>query len=452
MTQKLSSPLHFVGILGVGMRALAEYAVSQGFIVQGSDIGAAQNKKPLSQSIQIFSDHNPENLKNCKAVIYSTAISMDNKEILYAMRQNIPLMHRSDLLDYFLRQTPAITIAGTHGKTTTAAMLTCFLNHTGHPSAAVVGGTLKNSYENVDKNAEYLVAEADESDGSFTKYSSYISVINNIAKDHMEYFGSTENLCATFAKYLNNTQKDGIALIGWDDEYCRTLGQAYTGPKITYGFTIGCDVRALSYSVKGGRMYFDIIVVKKRVSGSVPVIGKHNLQNALACYAAAHFLEIGPAQVTEGLDQFKGVVRRMDVLHDSEKLKIIDDYAHNPGKIQAAINGVRESWPDWPVVVFFQPHRYSRLKTLYPEFCKSFLGANKVCVLTPFAAGEPIDKDFDPEAFVARIGQESETDAVFAESFENAIKIADNISDRTILLTVGAGDVSSLARRFIPAK
>lgn len=451
MFQGLKGPIHFVGIAGYGMSGLAELCINRGLSVSGSDLRSNDITAHLEKlGAKVFSGHAKENIGSAEVVVYSSAVAKDNPELVAADKAGKTLFHRSDLLALAMKGKKSITVAGTHGKTTTSAMIGYMLERYGLDPVIICGGTM-NAYDSTVfcGKSDIVVAEADESDGSFLKYQPFLSVTTNIDFDHMEYFRNKEGLSKAFLSYARATHKEGTAIVGWDSALCREVMSELTTPKLAYGFLIGSDVRALNPVTKEGVTNFTAIIEKDRLDCRLNMIGKHNVQNALCCFAVARALKLDLKKVAEILATFPGVKRRQEVVFKSENVTIFDDYAHNPGKISALVTSIKDSWKSKELLVAFQPHRYSRLETMYDEMIGSVQAADQVFVLPVYTAGETTDKDFSSERLAADISARFGIVAHPCSGITDAtMKILKALKPGSLVLTVGAGDVTQVSKEL----
>lgn len=440
----LKDPIHFIGIGGSGMSALAELAVKRGFKVTGSDIAdSATIRKLATLGIKIFQTHEPDNLKGAATVVYSTAISDSNLEMVAAKSQKKTLLHRAQFLAALMVGKQAITIAGTHGKTTTAAMIAYMLEQLGADPQVAIGGRMRalGSSARFGKGSTF-VAEADESDGSFLEYSPYIGILTNADLDHMDFFRDQQHLEDTFLQYLQKVDDDGVAIVGWDNPMSRGIGQRFEGPRLTYGFLIGSEVRGLDYRVVKDELRFGAVVERDLVDVRLKMFGKHNASNALCALATARALEFDVKKAAEALSGFPGVDRRLSPVMITPNLRIYDDYAHNPGKIAACISSVREALPDFQLHVAFQAHRFSRLSTMFEDMIGALEDAELVHVLPVFSAGETTDQDFSPLRLARDISARNEGSAYPCNNFQDAVEsIKAHLKSPAVVITLGAGDI-----------
>jgi len=448
MFSGLRQPIHFIGIAGYGMSGLAELCLSHGLAVSGSDLRSnPMTEKLTAKGAQIYLGHLADQVKHAGTVVISSAIEAHNLELAAAKAAGVEILHRSELLAQSFKGKKAITVAGTHGKTTTTAMLGYMLEKYGLSPTIICGGVM-NQYQSTVHVGEgdYIVAEADESDGSFLKYQPFISIITNIDFDHMEYFKDQDGLLKAFLKYAKATHKDGTVVAGWDSALVRDLMTNFTGVKLAYGFLLGSEVRAFNFSCKEGVSAFSAVVERDKLDCHINMIGRHNVQNALCCLAIARTLGLDLKKASSIIRDFPGVKRRQEVILKTDNVTIFDDYAHNPGKISALVNSIRESWQHRHLIVAFQPHRFSRLDTMYEEMIGSVGAADEVFVLPVYAAGEITTKDYSPERLAKDIQSRSGKKAYPCSSIDDATrKIEKAIKPGSIVVTVGAGDVSSIA-------
>ena len=448
LVDKIEDPIHFIGIGGSGMAGLAELALISGYKVQGSDVNSSPILTRLARlGIRIATQHTLEAADNAKTIVYSSAIASDNIELVGARRLGKLTLHRSEFLAHLMLDKKAITVAGTHGKSTTSAMLTHMLDDLGCAPWSATGGEMLRYQSSIKAgNSEWFIAEADESDGSFLNYRPFISVMTNVECDHMDFFKTEQSMINAFSTYLNNTNPDGTAVIGWDHPLSREIGQKYLGNRLTYGFLLGSEVRARDYHCHDGRTHFTAIVERDLIKCTVPTMGRHNVQNALCALAVARGLDLNIKMAAESLAEFCGVKRRMDRVFSNNKIIIFDDYAHNPGKVAAGVRTLRETWPNHKLHVVYQAHRFSRLETMYHEMLGSLAGADYVYVVPVYSAGESTIHDFSPSKLADDLELRMDLEAIPCERLEDAVDfILQRLDEPSVVLTVGAGDVWRVA-------
>lgn len=442
--------IHLIGIGGTGMRPLAEIAFASGYEVTGSDQSLSFNvDRLLSRNIPVMIGHNATNLPHLPCdVIISSAVKADNPELQAAKQKGYRVLHRSDLLHELLQNKKAICVSGTHGKTSTTAMLAYMLNALGLDPTAAIGGELLGLEQASFVGAgEYFVAECDESDGSFLKYDPYLTIITNIDLDHLDHYGDIEGLKTAFFNFAAKTHKDGTVIVGWDNAIVRDIINEFGGGKLAFGTRIGSEVRGTRFVSQGRSFSYEAIVDKTLVKSEVSLVGKHNFQNVLCCLSVAYALKLDLHKAARVLSHYPGASRRFSLMAEHGVTKIYDDYAHNPGKIRSCIEGARSAFPKERILVIFQPHRYSRLETMYTEFMQSFGAADEVFVLPVYAAGETTTQDFSPTRLAADIELSSKVKALAYETEVLKVRLIQP-SLPTVLITIGAGDVWRLCQEW----
>lgn len=415
--------LHFVGIAGSGMQPLAEFCVASGYRVQGSDLRFHKGIERLrQQGVWVADTHHRSNIKGAQKIIRSSAINAENPELVQARHDNLEILHRSELLAEILNQYKGICVTGSHGKTTTSAMITYVLEQLGCDPNAIIGGALKTTQKAFRSGqGELMIAEADESDGSLLRYKNpFMTVLTSLGKDHLDYFKSIDQLRAFFLSFLEQTDKDGMVVMGWDEPLLRELGHQLKIPKLTFGSVLGCDVRLLSTQAQSHQCRFEAMVERDRVVCQLPMIGAHNVANALCCLAVCRGLELNVADAAQALESFPGVCRRLETVFASDEIHIYDDYAHNPDKIAACLSGLRSHWPNHHISAIYQPHRYSRLETMYEDLVGCFTSCDQVWLLDVFSAGENSFTGFDKAKFAADIATCSRTKVESCDHFDDA--------------------------------
>ena len=453
MSNNINSILHFIGIGGSGMTALAEISIARGYTVSGSDITPSSKTKRLKKlGATIFYSHTPENIPTSCTVIYSSAIDEQNVELLTAKKRSLQVLHRSTYLAYLMQGKFAITVAGTHGKTTTTALLFHVLKSLGRkPSVALGGDLIEFNSSSYTDSGDIFIAETDESDGSLVAYQANIGILTDIGNDHLDFFYDLPSIKSTYSQYLNQIQPDGAAVTFWDSSHCREVSLTFSGNRMAYGSTIGTNSRLLSYRPYKGQTRIEAVIEHTKISCTLPLIGKHNAMNALATLSVVHLLGEDLRAASNALSTFKGVERRCHLLYSSPQLKIYDDYAHNPGKINACIKGLKDSWPTHHIITIFEPHRYSRLKTMYNELLGSFCFSNQVFVTHIFSAGENMSDNLSPETIASDIQRLSKTSATSIDLHESHLELfMENLPETpTVLLTLGAGKINQVAKKMV---
>jgi UDP-N-acetylmuramate--alanine ligase len=402
--------LHFVGIGGIGMSGIAEIMHNLGYRVQGSDIAANANVKRLEGlGIPVHVGHRAENLGDARVLVISSAVKPDNPEVVAARARLIPVVRRAEMLAELMRLKWAIAVGGTHGKTTTTSMIATMLDEADMDPTVINGGIINAYGTNARLGAgEWVVVEADESDGTFTKLPATIAVVTNIDPEHLDFYGSFDRVREAFRVFVENIPFYGFAALCIDHPEVQALIPKVSDRKIvTYGFNPQADIRAANLLIEADGAHFDIILTERQ-SGAVreilgvhlPMFGQHNVQNSLAAVAVARELGLDDSAVRRGLGKFAGVKRRFTKTGEVGGVTVIDDYGHHPVEIKAVLRAARSATAN-KVIAVVQPHRFSRLANLFEEFCTCCNDADLVIVADVYAAGETPIEGIDRDALVA---------------------------------------------------
>ena len=437
--------IHFVGIGGIGMSGIAEVLLNLGYKVSGSDLRQSDTTERLASiGGEIHIGHARENLMNVDVVVTSTAVRADNPEVVEALARMIPVIPRAEMLAELMRMKYGIAIAGTHGKTTTTSMVATVLTHGGIDPTIVIGGKLNTLGSNAKLGqGKFLVAEADESDGSFLKLSPTIAVVTNIDADHLDYYSGIEEIKDTFVDFINKVPFYGMAVLCLDD---RNIGEIIPRVKkrfVTYGVSSQADIRATNIRLAGNSTSF-VAHYKGYRMGEITfgMPGRHNVLNALACIAVAMELDVPFARIQEGFAQFGGVGRRFQIKGEVRGIMVVDDYGHHPAEIRATLAAAKNGWPERRLVVAFQPHRYSRTKELFDEFVTAFYDADLLVVTDIYAASEKPIEGVTAEALANAIRRHGQKDVTFiADREEIPDHLAGIVQPGDIVLTLGAGNI-----------
>ena len=393
--------IHFVGIGGIGMSGIAEILHNLDYRVQGSDLNENANVRRLqSMGVTVTVGHKAENVENAQVVVVSSAVKPDNPEVQAARARFVPVVRRAEMLGELMRLKWAIAVGGTHGKTTTTSLIAALLDAAGQDPTVINGGII-NAYGTNARlgQGDWMVVEADESDGSFVKLPSTIAVVTNMDPEHMDFYGSVEALHAAFEAFVENIPFYGVAVLCIDHPVVQSLiGRVEDRRVITYGMSAQADVRALNVTSQGDAMGFDVEITDRihdtveTIEGiTLAMVGEHNVQNALAAIAVAREMGIADAVMREALGAFGGVKRRFTKTGEAGGITVIDDYAHHPVEISAVLKAARQA-AEGKVIAVVQPHRYTRLSDLFEDFCTCFNDADHVIVAEVFTAGEePIE-------------------------------------------------------------
>ena len=392
-------PIHFVGIGGIGMSGIAEVLITLGYRVQGSDAKASKiTDRLVKLGATFFEGQRAENIGEAAVIVISSAIKKGNPELEEARRRKLPVVRRAEMLAELMRLRSNIAIAGTHGKTTTTTMVATLLDKGGFDPTVINGGVIHAYGSNARAGAgEWMVVEADESDGSFNRLPATIAVVTNIDPEHMEHWGNIENLRKGFLDFVSNIPFYGLAVCCTDHPEVQALvGRVTDRRVVTFGFNAQADVRAVNLSFDGATSKFDILLQSEgedsRIEGcALPMPGQHNVSNALSAVAVARHLGMKREEIREALAAFAGVNRRFTKVAEVNGATIIDDYGHHPVEIAAVLKAARQAISNTPgarVIAVHQPHRYSRLSNLFEDFCTCFNEADVVAIADVYAAGE----------------------------------------------------------------
>ncbi|MAQ06735.1 MAG: UDP-N-acetylmuramate--L-alanine ligase [SAR116 cluster bacterium] len=447
--------IHFIGIGGIGMSGIAEILHKSGYKVQGSDISKSKITARLEKmGIKVYIGHNKLNIKNSSIIVYSSAVKQDNQEIINAKANFIPIIHRSEMLGELMRLRQSIAIAGTHGKTTTTSLIAKLLEQNQMDPTIINGGIISS----IDSNAKlgsgkWMVVEADESDGSFSRLNPTIAIVTNIDLEHMEFHKSESNLENAFINFISSIPFYGFACVCIDHPRIQKILSKLSNKKIiTYGFSPNSDVRANNIRFIDGKMTFDVSIRKDDNKNSIlecfefPMIGNHNVQNALAAISLSLELKIPLDIIKESLKSFSGVQRRFQLIDTMMNTKIIDDYGHHPEEIKAALSATKLLKENGKVLAIFQPHRYSRLKNHFDEFCSSFNDADKVILLQVYSAGEKKLLNFENFNLEIGIRNYGHRDVLSVQNDDDIYEIISNeIKNFDIIIFLGAGNITNYA-------
>lgn len=440
--------IHFVGIGGSGMNGIAEVLINMGFQITGSDLAEGASVKRLRElGAEIVIGHAPENLGQADVVVKSTAVPLHNAEIKAALAQGVPVIPRAEMLAELMRMKYGLAIAGTHGKTTTTSMLATVLAAAGLDPTIVIGGKLDAIGSNARMGAgEYLVAEADESDGSFMFLDPTVAVITNVDPEHLEHYGDFDKLKETFVAFANKVPFFGFAVVCLDHPVVQELLPQMRKRVITYGLSRQADVRAEAIVPDGLDNTFQVVwrgVAQGQIRLSMP--GQHNVANALAAVATALELEIPFAQIQEALEGFSGVQRRFTVRAQEAGVLIVDDYGHHPVEIETTLAGAREGFPDKRIIAVLQPHRFTRVRDLFNDFCRAFNRADHVVVCPIYRAGEQPIEGVDHHSLAEGLRSHGHRSVHVANDLDQATEhLVGMVEPGDLVITLGAGNVNTV--------
>ncbi|AFK56850.1 UDP-N-acetylmuramate--L-alanine ligase [Tistrella mobilis] len=451
--------LHFVGIGGIGMSGIAEILQGLGYDVQGSDIAENANVRRLrAKGVRVAIGHAAENIANAAVVVVSSAIRQDNPELVEARRRFLPVVRRAEMLAELMRLKSAVAVGGTHGKTTTTSLVAAVLD-AGDIDPTVINGGIINAYGTNARpgEGEWMVVEADESDGSFLKLPATIAIVTNIDPEHLDHYRSFAAVREAFRTFVENIPFYGLAVLCSDHAEVQALiGQIQDRRIVTYGFNPQADIRAVDvrHDVDGARF---TAVIRDRRAGSerrvadlhLAMHGPHNVQNALSAIAVADELGIPDEAVRKALAGFAGVKRRFTVTGEANGVRVIDDYGHHPVEIAAVLRAARGVARDHKVVAVVQPHRYSRLMSLFEEFCTCFNDADTVVVADVYAAGETPIEGIDRDALIEGLRARGHRHVVALDGPETlAAVVKPLVSSGDMVVCLGAGNITAWAEKL----
>ncbi|NVK33752.1 MAG: UDP-N-acetylmuramate--L-alanine ligase [Rhodobacteraceae bacterium] len=448
-------PVHFVGIGGIGMSGIAEVLKTLGYTVQGSDMADNANVKRLRENgIDVHVGHAAENLGDAQVLVVSSAIKADNPELIEARERLIPVVRRAEMLAELMRFKQAIAVGGTHGKTTTTSMVSALLD-AGSLDPTVINGGIINAYGTNARmgDGDWMVVEADESDGTFVKLPADVAVVTNIDPEHLDHYGDFAGVRAAFRHFVENVPFYGFAVMCLDHPEVQTLiGQIEDRRIVTYGANPQADVRFTDVSMSGGNSTFTVVIRDRRTGIEtvlkdlvLPMPGLHNVSNATAAVAVATQLGVGPDDVRKGLAAFGGVKRRFTHVGTVDGVDVFDDYAHHPVEIRAVLHAARESTKG-KVVAVVQPHRYSRLHSLFDDFSNCFNDADTVIVAPVYAAGEQPIEGASHTDLVSGLKTRGHRSVFAVDGQEALAELVNSVSEAgDYVICLGAGTITQWA-------
>ncbi|MDC0081295.1 MAG: UDP-N-acetylmuramate--L-alanine ligase [Emcibacteraceae bacterium] len=447
--------LHFVGIGGIGMSGIAEVMHNFGYKVQGSDISENANVERLRKlGIKVYLGQRNKNLEGAWGIVVSTAIKPDNPEVVAAKAMKMPLIKRSEMLAELMRLKWCVSVAGTHGKTTTTTMVSAVLDEANYDPTVINGGII-NAYGTNARLGEgdWMVVEADESDGTFIKIPSTVAVVTNIDPEHLDFYGDFENAKTAFEMFIKNVPFYGFSVMCIDHPEVQALiGKVIDRRIITYGFSVQAEVRGTNILFDEGSAHFDVEISNGNDGDLsflrnivMPMPGRHNISNALAAIAVSYELGISADIIRRTFSKFSGVKRRFTIVDKVEDIIIIDDYAHHPVEITSVLSAAREAYSG-RVIAVVQPHRYTRLESLFDEFCSCFNNADTVIVAPVFDAGEQPIKGANQDDLISGLQRSGHREVIKINEPKELPKIISNIAVAgDLVIYLGAGSISSWA-------
>jgi UDP-N-acetylmuramate--alanine ligase len=454
--------LHFVGIGGIGMSGIAEVMHNLGYTVQGSDLGVNANVQRLrGLGIKVFEGQSAGNVADVAALVISSAVKADNPEVRAAREKLIPVVRRAEMLAELMRLKWAVAVAGTHGKTTTTSMIAALLE-AGEFDPTVINGGIVNAYGTNARlgDGDWMVVEADESDGTFIKLPATIAIVTNIDPEHLDFWGTFDRVRDAFKTFVENIPFYGFAALCIDHPEVQALIGRVTDRRIvSYGFSPQADVRAVNLRNDPRGQVFDVVVTDRASGASrtiadlvLPMFGRHNVQNSLAAVCAAGEMGLDDEVVRRAFGNFKGVKRRFTRTGEAGGVAVIDDYGHHPVEIAAVLSAARQANPNGKVVAVVQPHRYSRLRDLFDQFCTCFNDADSVVVADVYAAGEPPVAGIDRDALAQGLRDRGHRRVLVLDKPENlAALVKGETQSGDMVVCLGAGSITQWANA-LPAE
>ncbi|MEE8393747.1 MAG: UDP-N-acetylmuramate--L-alanine ligase, partial [Rhodospirillales bacterium] len=446
---------HFVGIGVIGMSVIAEILHNLGYSVQGSDMADNANVQRLRRlSIPVSVGHAGENLGDAHVVVVSSAVREDNQEVVEARKRLLPVVRRAEMLGELMRLKWSIAVGGTHGKTTTTSLIAAILDAAGMDPTVINGGILNSWGTNARLGGgEWMVAEADESDGTFLKLPAVIAVVTNIDPEHLEHFGSFDALRDAFTSFVENIPFYGFAALCIDHPEVQAMISRISDRRfVTYGFSPQADVRAVNLKTGTDGTFFDVVVTGRKadecrtINGlRLPMLGRHNVQNSLAAVSIALELGIDEKVISRGLADFEGVKRRFTMTGEVDGIRVIDDYGHHPVEITAALEAARTTCKG-QVIAVVQPHRFTRLRDLFDDFCTCFNDADTVLVADVYPAGEEPIEGFDSDALIDGLRRRGHRSVLALEKPEVLAETIDRLAaPGDLVICLGAGSITAWA-------
>jgi UDP-N-acetylmuramate--alanine ligase len=445
--------IHFVGIGGIGMSGIAELLLNLGYTVSGSDLKASDITERLMRlGGAIYEGHAEEQVGGADVVVFSSAVDEDNPEIRAARQSAIPVIPRAEMLAELMRLKYSVAVAGAHGKTTTTSLISAVLEKGGLDPTVVIGGKLKSTGTNAYLGkGDFIVAEADESDGSFLRMSPAIAVVTNIDREHLDHYRDLEAIKAAFLEFIDRIPFYGLAVLCLDNEPLQELLPAIKKRCTTYGMTTQADIQARNIVFDHLTSRFGVYHQGRHLGDMrLNLPGIHNVYNAMAGVAVGLELDIPFATIKLALENLEGVQRRLEIKGEINGITVVDDYGHHPTEIKTTLQAAREVWPDRRVVVVFQPHRYTRTRALFDEFTRAFYQSDVLVVLPIYSAGENNIDGVDSVSMCDGIRQHGHKEVICRAGIEEAVaSLQDLLQPGDVVITLGAGDVWKAGERLL---
>ncbi|MBU0991647.1 MAG: UDP-N-acetylmuramate--L-alanine ligase [Proteobacteria bacterium] len=445
--------IFFVGIGGIGMSGIAELLLKLNYRVSGSDLKSTPITKRLkSMGGTIYKGHKEENIMGADVLVVSSAIKEDNPEVKAAKKASVPVIPRAEMLAELMRLKYSVAVSGAHGKTTTTSMVAAVLEKGKLDPTVVIGGVLKSVGTNALHGlGDFIIAEADESDGSFLKFSPSIAVVTNIDLEHLDFYKDMDDIKNVFRQFIGRIPFYGLAVLCLDSEPVQQLIPEINSRYTTYGISTQADFQARNIVSEGPRSSFDVYRHGEKMGNiTLNLPGIHNVLNCLASIAVGMELNISFDTIKCALEKLEGVERRIEIKGDVKGILVMDDYGHHPTEIKATLRAVRECWSEKRIVVVFQPHRYTRTRALFNDFSRSFYQTDELILLPIYAASEEVIEGINSELLCDEIRAHGHKNVTYMEDTQSVIEyLKTNLKKGDILLTLGAGNVWQLGETLI---
>jgi UDP-N-acetylmuramate--alanine ligase len=447
--------IHFVGIGGIGMSGIAEVLLNLGYAISGSDLAETEITRRLARlGVRYSTGHRAQNVEQADVVVVSSAVTADNVEVVAAKARKIPVIPRAEMLAELMRMKYGVAVAGSHGKTTTTSLIATVLAKGGLDPTLVIGGRLNSLGGNAKLGqGEFMVAEADESDGSFLKLTPMIAVVTTIDREHLDFYQNLEEIQTAFGQFLNKVPFYGFCIVCGDEPHIRAILPGLTKKVFTYGLQGDVEYSARDIRTQGFGSEF-VATRQGEVLGSIVlnIPGLHNIRNALAAIATGVELDIPFRDIQAALREFSGIQRRFQVIGEARGITLVDDYGHHPTEIEATLCTAKLVWPNRRLVVIFQPHRYTRTQALWREFCPPLLAADILLLTEVYAAGEPHIPEVSGTLIWEGVQALGHPQALFVPHKEELAPVMlRHIRAGDVVLTLGAGDVWKVGEQVLKA-
>ncbi len=444
--------IHFVGIGGIGMSGIAEVLLNLGYGVSGSDLTSSDITQRLQDAgATIFQGHDAAHVAGADVVVTSSAVKPDNAEVLMARKHHIPVIPRAEMLAELMRMKYGVAVAGTHGKTTTTSLIATILANANFDPTVVIGGRLNSLGSNAQLGqGDYLVAEADESDGSFLLLSPTIGVVTTVDAEHLDYYRDLSAIQDAFVQFVNQVPFYGCSVICLDQPHIQSLVPRIKKRYLTYGMTSQADYLVRDIEFVGTRSEFNVYHQRRHLGRfALNLPGVHNVYNALAAIVVARELDVSLPMIAEALDAFSGIHRRFEMVGKRNGVTVVDDYGHHPEEIRQTLRAARAVWPDARLIVAFQPHRYTRTQALQDDFYTAFYEADTLVLLDIYAASEAPIPGVSSARLYEGIKAHGHRQVFYMPARDEVLQfLRDEAKDSDVFMTLGAGDVWKLAHSF----